>query len=49
MLDEPATAQALAAAVLRGVDCGAVDLAEAVARTGCTPEQLLGLARRSAA
>ena len=29
VLDEPATAQALAAAVLRGVDCGAVDLDEA--------------------
>jgi hypothetical protein len=47
VLDEPATAQALAAAVLRGVDCGAVDLDEAVERTGCTPGQLLGYARRT--
>lgn len=48
VLDEPATAQALAAAVLRGVDCGAVDLDEAVGLTGCSPEQLLGWARRTA-
>lgn len=47
VLDEPATAQALAAAVMRGVDCGAVDLAEAVERTGCPPEQLLAYARRT--
>ncbi len=47
VLDEPATAQALASAVLRGVDCGAVDLAEAVDATGCTPEQLSRLARRT--
>lgn len=47
VLDEPATAQALAAAVLRGVDCGAVDLAEAAERTGCPPEQLLAYARRT--
>lgn len=47
VLDEPATAQALASAVLRGVDCGAVDLAEAVEATGCTPEHLLRLARRT--
>ncbi|MGJ7439939.1 DUF6986 family protein [Aquipuribacter sp. MA13-6] len=47
VLDEPATAQALAAAVLRGVDCGAVDLAEAVDATGCTPGQLVRLARRT--
>ncbi|WP_380169297.1 DUF6986 family protein [Jannaschia sp. R86511] len=47
VLDEPATAQALASAVLRGVDCGAVDLAEAVDATGCTPEQLTRLARRT--
>lgn len=47
VLDEPATAQALASAVLRGVDCGAVDLAEAVDATGCTPEQLARLARRT--
>lgn len=47
VLDEPATAQALASAVLRGVDCGAVDLAEAVEATGCTPEHLRRLARRT--
>jgi len=47
VLDEPATAQALASAVLRGVDCGAVDLDEALELTGCTGEQLLSLARRT--
>jgi hypothetical protein len=48
VLDEPATAQALAAAVLRGVDCGAVDLAEAVGLTGCTAQRLTAFARRAA-
>lgn len=47
VLDEPATAQALAAAVLRGVDCGAVDADEAMAATGCDLDRLLALARRT--
>jgi citrate lyase beta subunit len=34
VLDEPATARALAAVVLRGLDCGAVDEAEIVAAGG---------------
>ena len=33
-LDEPATAEALAGFLLRGVDCGALDLDEVTARTG---------------
>ena len=41
-LDEPATAAALAGFVLRGVECGAVDEAEA----GLDRDRLLGLARR---
>jgi citrate lyase beta subunit len=43
--DEPATARALAAYVLRGVDCGAVDEAEVVAGCGLGVEQLWALAR----
>jgi citrate lyase beta subunit len=34
VLDEPATARALSGYLLRGVDCGAVDLAEVTALTG---------------
>ncbi len=33
-LDEPATAEALAGFLIRGVDCGALDLDEVTARTG---------------
>jgi hypothetical protein len=47
VLDVPATAQALANAVLRGLDCGAVDEPEALAATGLSRERLLALARRS--
>jgi citrate lyase beta subunit len=43
--DEPATARALAAYVLRGVDCGAVDSAEVVAGSGLDGAQLRALAR----
>lgn len=43
IMDEPATARALAGAVLRGVDCGAVDEAEALAACGMTREDLTGL------
>jgi citrate lyase beta subunit len=42
--DEPATARALAAFVLRGLDCGAVDAAEVHAATDLTPEALGALA-----
>jgi citrate lyase beta subunit len=47
VMDEPATAQALAGAVLRGVDCGAVGPEEAAAATGVERTRLERLARRS--
>jgi citrate lyase beta subunit len=40
ILDEPATARALAAVVVRGVDCGAIGTAEASAATGLDAAQL---------
>jgi citrate lyase beta subunit len=43
--DEPATARALAAYLLRGLDCGAVDAAEVVDGCGLGEEQLRALAR----
>jgi citrate lyase beta subunit len=43
--DEPATARALAAYVLRGIDCGAVDDAEVLAGCGLAEEELRALAR----
>jgi hypothetical protein len=46
VVDEPATAQALAGAVLRGIDCGAVAPEEAAELTGADRAQLEGLARR---
>ncbi|MCT2591368.1 aldolase [Streptomyces sp. N2-109] len=46
VLDEPATARALSGYLLRGVDCGAVDLAEAVRHTGLTRFELSRLAGR---
>ena len=46
LLDEPATARALSALLLRGLDCGAFDPAELTERTGATPETLIRLARR---
>lgn len=46
VLDEPATAQALATAVLRGLDCGAVDEDEVLEATGLERDRLLGLAQR---
>jgi citrate lyase beta subunit len=49
VMDEPATAQALAAAVLRGVDCGAVTSREAGELTGVDRARLQGLARRTRA
>jgi len=49
VMDEPATAQALANAVLRGLDCGAVSAEEAAESTGIDRARLEGLARRTAA
>ncbi|TWP51186.1 aldolase [Lentzea tibetensis] len=48
VLDEPATARALSDSVLRAVDCGAVDAAEAVAVTGLDVDRLRALAGRTA-
>ncbi|GAA1602959.1 aldolase/citrate lyase family protein [Kribbella hippodromi] len=45
-LDEPATAAALAAFVLRGVECGAIDTAEVDKLIGLDPVELAKLARR---
>lgn len=47
VMDEPATAQALAGAVLRGVDCGAVSPEEVDTLTGIDRPALEVLARRS--
>lgn len=49
VMDEPATAQALAGAVLRGIDCGAVTEEEAAAATGVARDHLEVLARRTRA
>ncbi len=46
VMDEPATALALAGAILRGVDCGALSPDEATATTGVDRAQLEVLARR---
>lgn len=46
VMDEPATATALATAILRGVDCGALDADEAAAAVGADLGQLAVLARR---
>ncbi len=46
VMDEPATAQALANAVLRAVECGACDDAEVLAASGLDRTGLLALARR---
>ena len=40
VMDEPATARALAAALLRGVECGAIDEPEATHATGTSVAQL---------
>jgi citrate lyase beta subunit len=48
VLDEPATARALASVLLRGLDCGAVDDAEVRAVTGVDREDLDRLAGRPA-
>ena len=49
VLDEPATARALAAFLLRGLDCGAVTPDEALAVTGLDRDQLTAVARRQPA
>jgi hypothetical protein len=46
VMDEPATAQALASFVLRGLDCGALDEAEVVRATGLDRHALDALVRR---
>jgi hypothetical protein len=46
VLDEPATAQALAGFLVRGVRCGAVDPAEVEALTGSGLETIAALAMR---
>jgi citrate lyase beta subunit len=46
VLDEPATARALATVVLRGLDCGALDVAEVESATGLDRRELDGLAGR---
>jgi len=45
VMDEPATARALADFVVRAVDCGAVSTGEVEAGTGLDPARLLDLAR----
>lgn len=47
VMDEPATAQALAAFVVRGLHCGALDDVEVAAGTGVDRPTLEALARRS--
>ena len=47
VLDEPATAQALAGFVARGLDCGALTEAEVRERTGLDRAAIGGLTRRS--
>ncbi len=45
-LDEPATARAMADVIVRGVECGAIDPAEATRRTGVDAAGLATLAKR---
>lgn len=46
VLDEPATAQALAGSLRRAVDCGALDAADVQRLTGLSDVELAALARR---
>ena len=46
VMDEPATAQALAAFVVRGLHCGALDEAEVAETTGVDRRTLDALAQR---
>ena len=48
LLDEPATARALADFLVRAVDCGATDSTEVEELSGVPPHQLAVLARRAA-
>ncbi|CAM5663550.1 HpcH/HpaI aldolase/citrate lyase domain-containing protein OS=Streptomyces glaucescens OX=1907 GN=SGLAU_03925 PE=4 SV=1 [Streptomyces glaucescens] len=43
-MDEPATAKALSGYLLRGLDCGALDIAEVARLTGLTRADLQGFA-----
>ncbi len=43
-MDEPATAKALAGYLLRGLDCGALDIAEVARLAGLTRADLEGFA-----
>jgi citrate lyase beta subunit len=45
VMDEPATARALADFIVRGMDCGAIPADEAESRTGVDVGALIGLAR----
>ncbi len=45
VMDEPATARALADFIVRGMDCGAVSATEAESGTGLEPDRLTDLAR----
>ncbi|GGZ30655.1 aldolase [Streptomyces inusitatus] len=45
VLDEPATARALGAHLLRGLDCGALDAGEVARLTGLSRAELTGFAR----
>ena len=47
IMDEPATARALADFLLRGLDCGAVSDAEVAEATGLGTDDLAGLAHRT--
>jgi hypothetical protein len=44
IMDEPATARALARFVVRGLECGAITASEAVEATGAEPAELIHLA-----
>jgi citrate lyase beta subunit len=46
VLDEPATAQALSASLLRAVDCGAASIEEVTAATGLSVDELHAYQRR---
>ena len=47
ILDEPATARALADFLLRGLDCGAISADEVATSTGLDADRLAGLAHRA--
>ena len=49
VLDEPATAQAMATTLTRGIACGALDQAQVCADAGVTPELLAAMAGRRVA